>query len=164
MLNFGEDLSAILAAKRGVQHMDFPSALTILTTITSTGADKSLGDIVVADIPSDAVLVQAKLLLVVGEMENESSSLNRMNIDGTQHIQLKKSGGSYTDAIELVDQMMSIPASGFRGSFPLFGTIDLTAVEVTGNATYNVQWEDAESDGNSLLLKDVYTVLRIYFT
>lgn len=147
----------------GIQHMDFPSALTVLTTVTSTGADKALGDIVVADIPAGAQLKRATLILVGRAIENTNASLNRMNIDGTQHVQLKKSGGSFTDAIVLVDQMMSVAASSRDGSFVLFGTIDLTAVEVTGDATYNVQWEDAESDQNNLLVHDIQTVLRIYF-
>ncbi len=148
----------------GIQSMVFPSALTVLTSITTTGADKALGDIVVADIPTGAQLKRATLLLIWGEIKDDSGTLNRMNIDDNQHIQLRKSGGSFTNAIELKDEMMEVAAAGSRGSHALPGNIDLTAVEVTGNATYNVQWKDAESEGTNLLVRDVYTFLRIYFT
>lgn len=148
----------------GQTSMDFPSAITVLTTINTTAADKALGDIVVADIPSGATLTRATLTLIGRAIENTNTSLNRLLIAGTEHIQLKKSGGSFTDAIVLVDNMISVAASTRDGSFALFGTIDLTVVEVTGNATYNVQWENADADQASLLLHDVYTVLRIYFT
>ena len=144
--------------------MDFPSALTVLTTINTTAADKALGDIVVADIPVGAQLKRATLILVGRAIENTNAAINRLLIAGTEHIQLKKSGGSYTDAIVLVDNMLSVAASTRDGSFALFGTIDLTTVEVTGNATYNVQWENADADQASLLIHDIYTVLRIYFT
>ena len=146
----------------GIQSMDFPSKLTITTTINTSAGDKTLGNIVVADIPAGAQLKRRTLLLVGRSITNTNGTRNDLNLAGTEHIQLKKSGGTFIDAIELTDGMLSVDASTLEGSFVLFGDIDLTS-EVDGNGTYEVQWEGADATLASLVIRDLYTVLRIYF-
>ncbi len=165
MLDFGPPAAS--ATNLGFHaSIDYWSAIqtsSIKLTLTGTGANHDLGDIVVAGIPSNATIQRAILILIARAVENTSGSANEMDIDASQHIQIKKSGSSYINAIPLVDNMISVAALTRDGNVVIGGTIDISA-EVDGNGTYEVQWTDAQVTASSLIFHDVQVILRIYFS
>ena len=157
------DSGTTLSFHASIDYWSAIDANSRKVTINATAADKALGDIVVAGIPAGATIQRAILTLIIRAVENTSGSANEINIGLSQHIQIRKAASTYIDAIPLIDQMISVAATTRDGNVVIGGTIDVKS-EVDGNATYNVQWEDADALAADLILHDVQTILRIYFS
>ena len=147
-----------------VDHMDFWSEIDDLITLDSTAGDEALPSVVVAGIPSGAVVTRVIAFISIGAFEDTSTAENKVVLAGTEHIQVKETvGGSFTDAIKLLANQWLTGASAVRGGSVMIGSINI-AGEVDGNDTYDFQIENADVTGASLLLRDVQVGLRVYFT
>ncbi len=148
---------------RVVHQMDFWSEVDDLITIDATAGDETLPSVVVAEIPTGAVVLRVIAMIKIGAFEDTSAAENKLVLAGTEHIQIDKSGGTYIDAIKLIAGQWLTGASAVRGGDVMIGNIDV-ASEVDANDTYEMKIENADVTGASLLLRDVQTGLRVYFT
>ena len=155
------DITSI--TQRAVYQIDFWSDVDDLITVDATAGDETFPPVTVAEIPSGAVVLRVIAIVKVGAFEDTSTAENKVVLAGTEHIQVDKSGGTYIDAIKMIAGQWLTPASGVRGGDVMVGNIDV-ASEVDGNDTYEFKWEGADVTGASLLLRDVQTGLRVYFT
>ncbi len=151
-----------------VSHMDFWSVFykdaccESVFTITSTAADQSLPSVTVSEIPVGATVSLVKAMLKYRVAKDTSATKNSLVINGTEHIQVDKTGCTYIDAIELVKGMIEVEASSESGGDLWVGSINISS-EVTGDDTYEFQWEGSDAIGNNLLIRDLQTGLRVYF-
>ncbi|KKL46963.1 hypothetical protein LCGC14_2340320, partial [marine sediment metagenome] len=150
-------------SRRVVHHMDFWSEIDDIITLDATAGDETLPPVTVAGIPSGAVVLRVIVILSIGSFEDTSGSENKFVLNGTEHIQVDKTGGTYIDAIKLINNMWLTGASGVRGGLVMIGDIDV-ASEVDGDDTYEFKIENADVTAASLLLRDVQVGLRVYFT
>ncbi len=148
---------------RAVHHMDFWSEVDDLITLNTTAADETLPSVTVAEIPAGATILRVIAIISIGAFEDSSGSENKFVLAGTEHIQVDKSGGTYIDAIKLLNNMWLTGANAIRGGLVMIGDIDV-ASEVDANDTYEFRIENADVTGNNLLLRDVQVGLRVYFT
>jgi len=130
-------------------------------TLSTVSAVKSLPSVVITGIPADATIRFARALFLYREVSDTSATLNDLN--GAKNIQVRLSGGTFIDAIDLIDQQFQVPASSFGPGDVLFGDIDLTC-EVTGDGTYNFQFEAVVSTGSNLILRDVQVALQVMWS
>ena len=130
-------------------------------TISTVSAVKSLPSVVIVGIPADATIRFARALVLYREVADTSTALNDLN--GATNIQVRLSGGTFTDAINLIDQQFQVPASERGPGDVLIGDIDLTC-EVTGDGTYNFQFAALVSTGSSLILRDVQVALQVMWS
>lgn len=158
-----EKLTEDIVNMAKIYTFDFWSDIDDQVDLTDASADVNLPNIVVSNLPSTLVFMDARLILKVRSIENTSAS-GANGINGAQSIRIKKSTGAWgTDdiaAINLADNMWLIPASTKEAGDILIGDNDLKS-EVDGNATYNVRFEDADVDYNNLRLHDVQVGLRV---
>ena len=151
-------------SRRETLFLDFWSDVDDLVTLTSTGANTALPSVVVAGIPSGAIITKAIAMMKFGAAEDTSAAENKLVVDAAEHIQVRDdTPGTYRDAIALINNALLTGASAIRGGDVWIGALDIS-VEVDGDDTYNFQWEDADVTGNSLLIRDLQTGLRIYYT
>lgn len=146
-----------------VGSMDFWSAIDDLVTITTTAADQALPSVTVANLPSGATITRVIAMFKYRAAEDTSASANNLVLAGTEHIQVDKSGGTYIDAIQLIASSIQVASSARDGGDVWVGDIDIKS-EVDGNDTYEFRFENADALGNNLLLRDVQTGLRVYFS
>lgn len=160
-------LATSASQAREVHFMDFWSSVQAVVTVTAAAQDLSLPSVTVAGIPAGATLLRAVGMVKFRAVEDTSTSANKIDDNGggnTPAIQVKDDGGcDWTDVITVVDSTVAVAASGKEGGDIWLGAIDVKA-EVSGNDTYDFQWDDAEADGGNLVFRDVQTGLRIYWT
>ncbi len=150
-------------SRRVVHEMVFWSDVDNLITIDASAGDETLPPVTVAEIPSGAVVLRVIAMIKIGAFEDTSTAENSLVLAGTEHIQIDKTGGTYIDAIKLIAGQWLTGANAVRGGDFMIGNIDV-ASEVDGNDTYEMKIENADVTGASLLLRDVQTGLRVYFT
>jgi hypothetical protein len=101
-------------------------------------------------------------ILKVRAIENTNAGGSNA-IKGTQYIQVRKSGGSWVNTINLPDNLWTVAASTREAGDVLIGDIDVkTAVD--GDGTYNFKFQNALVDLANLRLNDVLVGLRFYFS
>ena len=133
-----------------------------VVTITTTGATKSLPDVVIADFPSGTTLERAIAVFKFRQVEETSGVLNDLN--GAVDIQVKKSGGSFVAAINLKDQQFQVPANARGPGDVVIGDVDLATATVDGNATFNFQFASVTATGNNLILRDVQCGIQLLWS
>ena len=144
-------------------QMDFWSEIDNLVTVTAAAGNQALPDIVVTGIPAGSSIKRVIMMLKYRAVENTNAAANQLNITGTEHIQIDKTGGTYIDAIKLIDGMAQVDAVARDGGDAWIGDIDIKA-EVDGNDTYETRWEGADADLADLLFLDLQVGVRVYFT
>jgi len=163
------DGGTVLSTTNALSHMDYWSTFYKDTccesvfAITSTAADQSLPSVTVVDLPTGATVRHVKAMLKYRVAKDTSAALNSLVINGTEHIQVDKSGCTFIDAIELVKGMVEVEASGESGGDVWVGSINISS-EVTGDDTYEFRWEGSDAIGSNLELRDLQTGLRVYFS
>jgi hypothetical protein len=150
-----------LNTKMDWSSVDFWSALQEEVQIPAVAADVSMPDIVVSGLPATARIKRAVLIITYEAKENTNAAINKLS--GAQYIQCRLSGGSYSNAISLVDDLFGLAASTREGGGAIIGDIDLSAI-VTGNGTYNVKWKDALADLANINLNDTQVGLRVWYS
>ncbi len=159
----GFDVTELLEITKRARHDFLWPGTTIQETVTisTVTAVKSLPSVVIVGIPADATIRFARALLLYREVTDTSGTLNDLN--GATNIQVRLSGGTFTDAINLVNQQFQVPASERGPGDVLIGDIDLTC-EVTGDGTYNFQFATLVSTGSNLILRDVQVALQVMWS
>jgi len=130
--------------------------------LTDEADNKAFRDIVVSGIPANSTIIRVNLTFRVRIVSDSSQMHNAL--DGDQNIQVRKHGtGTWTDAINLKDDMFTTPGGWRDNGMELTGDEDIKS-EVDGNGTYNVRWENAICDNDNLEFNDVEVGLMIWFT
>lgn len=152
---------------REVHWMDFWSDVQATVTITATAQDLSLPDVVVAEIPAGANIFRSIAMFKFRAVEDTSALANNLDDGGgatAPSIQVRAdTPGTFINAINIVDGMAQVPASSREVGDVWIGDNDVSG-EVDGNDTYNFQIDVAEAEGSNLILRDVQTGLRIWWT
>jgi len=156
---------------RQVPYMDFWSDVEDTVTIPAVAADLDFPNVVVAGLPSGAVLTRVICILKCRAIRDSSGAANAINGVG-KSIRVKKSTGAWnTDdvvAINFDDNQWAAAASAKEAGDVAVGDNDVKS-EVDGNATYNFRSEETNRadaivvDGASLVLHDVQMCIRVYF-
>jgi hypothetical protein len=148
--------------KKQVVLTQFSEPQATVTLTTSGSLDPTLPSVVVLPgfFPTGLVLKRVEAIVMFRKVENSNSSTNKLS--GTQYIQVKKSGGSLTNAIKFVDDELKVGGSSDGPGDAIVGSIDVKSTVDAEDATYEFQWTNALTDYDSLLLHDVKVGLRFY--
>lgn len=141
--------------------IDYWSLPLLSVVIPAVAANQALPDVVVANIPTGAVVVQAIGLMKFRSLTNAG---NANKLAGDQHVQIQKGGaGGYADCISLVDDELTVAAAAVDAPGDVIIGNHNVVAKVTGNDTYNFQWTDAVADVANLTLNDVQTGIRVWY-
>jgi len=142
--------------------LDFWSAYQAVVTITNVSQDLALPDVVVSGLPGRIAITRVTAIFKYRVVDNTSGAQNAITLGGgTPAIQVRDdTPGTYTDAIDLIEDMFLCPGSTIEGGDVLMGNTNLSAV-VDGEDTYNFQLDDVLADGNNLILRDIQCGLRV---
>jgi len=134
-------------------------------TISTVGAVKALPNVVVTDLPDNAIVTHATVWFAYGEIEDTSNALNDLDAACGVDIQIKEAASTFIAAINLIDQQFQVKARGRRGSSAVVGDVDVgSEVESNRNATYNFQFASVTSTGSNLVFRDVQMGLQIMWS
>lgn len=145
------------------QFRDFWSDMLVLVTITNLSTQIALNDVVVAGLPDGFTIDRVVAMLKIRSVEDSSGVLNRLTTVGGETPAVQVQRAAYIDGINLQDDQWEVAASSRDSGDVQVGDIDVQA-QVDQNATINFRLDDVRADGNNLLLHDVQTGLRVYYT
>jgi len=153
------DIDKAIARQRNI--FTWWSGTQETVTISTVAAVKSLPNVVIADLPDDALVTRVIILYKFREVKDTSNILN--DLDGAVAIQMRHSASaSFINAINLIDQQFQVGARERGASDVVFGAIDTTAeVENNRNATYNFQFASVKATGDNLVFRDVQVGLQV---
>lgn len=148
-----------------VSRQDFWSENQPTTTITNAATNPTLPSVTVAGIPDGATILRVEAILIISIVKDSSGSDNAINT--TTMILAVDSDSGYASTISagaIPDNSWAVDVSEAteRAVAPVGATVDVKA-EVTGDGTYYFRLENAQADGNNLILKDVLILLRVYY-
>ena len=152
-----------LGNNRAPGMMEFWSIIDDLVIITPVAATQALPSVTVEGLPPVAEIYRVIAMVRSRTISDDSGSNNRLNLIGTEHIQVDKTGGTFIDAIQLVENSFRVNALDEQAGIELIGNIDIKS-EVDGEDTYEFQWEGADVDFANLKFQDLRCGLRVYFT
>ena len=161
--DLGTDIAALLASRnRELYSVDYWSIPKLSVVIPSVAADQTLPDVVVADLPAGITVVKATAIFKARSISNAGAA-NKLS--GAQQIQIQAGGaGGFVDAIDFVDDQFTVAAAAVDAPGDVvIGLINVVA-KVTGNATYNFQWDEAVADVANLTFNDVQIGLRVWYS
>jgi len=143
------------------QYLDVVANAQNEITIDSTAGNTSLSSI---RMPAyTGTLTQAFLSFTVQQVRNTHAA-NQNGIAGSQKIQFQDSGLSWHDAVDMkAGSLYCMEDSVIGGTFEYVGNDDLKAYLSPGGV-YLLQWEDAESYFDSLIMYGVQMKMKLYFT
>jgi hypothetical protein len=154
--------SLLIGKTRQLFNIDFWSVPDDYIAVSNVASDITLPSVVVAGLPSGAVIERAIAIFKFRVVENTNVAANKLN--GAQEIQIRDdSPSAWTDAINFVDDMFSLAASTREGGDVLIGAIDVSGT-VDGNDTYEFQWAQALSDADGITFYDLQTGLKIWYS
>lgn len=146
--------------------MSFLSPQDDLITITNGAQSLNLPNLVIADIPANASIVRVIAFLKVGSLIDTSGANNAINNANTDMtVDADPAYGSTVTAINIPNSswLVTFAISQGRGGDVIVGDQDVAA-EITGNGTFYARLENAQADGNNLILEDVQWGVKVYFT
>jgi hypothetical protein len=140
----------------------FSDPLVTVTLTTSGALDPALPSIVVpaSFFPRGKTLIRVEAVAMWRKTENTNAAVNKLS--GDQYIQVQKAAGALTNAIKFVDDELKTAATADGPGDAVVGGIDVKATVDADGSTYNMQWTNALTDQDSLILHDVRTGLRFY--
>jgi len=143
-----------------LQAVTFFSPYQALVTLDTTHTDAALPTVTIPNWTGTVVHVYAGMKW--DWVDNTKAAANKLS--GVQEIQINKAGGAWTDAINFVDDMFSLPASTLRAGGSLaMGIIDLVGTIDVFNTTAQFQWDEPLTDQDSILLYNVQTFVTILY-
>jgi hypothetical protein len=150
-----------IAAKM-IFSLDYWSIPQKTLAIPIAAADQALPDVTVAGLPAGATVVKATAIFKARSISNAGAANKLTN---AQEIQVRTDApGAWADAINFVDDQFLIAAAAVDAPGDVvMGALDLSAT-VTGNDTYNFQWDEAVADVAALTFNDVQVGLRIWYS
>lgn len=148
--------------KRQLVLTQFSDPIVTVTLTTSGALDPALPSVVVpaAYFPLGLTLQRVEAVAMWRKTENSNAAVNKLS--GDQYIQVQKAAGALTNAIKFVDDELKTAATADGPGDAVVGGIDVKATVDADGATYNMQWTNALTDQDSLILHDVRTGLRFY--
>ena len=134
----------------------------------AAGATVALPDITVADLPTDATVVVAKVMFKFGAKENTFAGVNKLNgatvALTSQVIQIRSDAPTaYADAINFPDDFFTLANTAREGADVIIGSVNVAAI-VDGNDTYNLRWLLGRADQDNLRFNDVQVGLRLWYS
>ena len=152
----------------GAQHarlnyMEFWSDVDDSLAVDATAGDESLPNVVVADLPSGAVVARCIMMFRYSKRVDSSAAPNAVNVAQVMSVDSSAARDSVVTAINIADNMFHTAASATEVGGTIVGDNDVAA-EVTGNGTYYPTWELADVDGGSLTFYDVQVGLAIWYS
>jgi len=142
--------------------MDFWSLPQKTVVVPIAAADQALPDITVADLPAGAAVVRVQVMFKFRSLSNAGAANKLTN---AQEIQIRTDApGAWTDAINLVDDQFLIAAAAVDSPGDVVMGLINVAATVTGNDTYNLQWDEAIADVAGLTFNDVQVGLKIWYS
>ena len=131
-------------------------------TVNNAASDVALLSVTVSGLPSYANIDRVRAIFKYRKVENTNAAGNKLN--GAQEIQVKETvAGSWTDAINFLDDDIQVDGSTTDGGDVVMGNVDVKG-EVTGNGTYDLQWDEASVDSDSLVFYSVQVGLVVEWT
>ena len=159
------------AITRKFPFLDFWSLPEDILTVTSSAADITFPNIVVAGLPVGFTLKRVVLILTIRAIKDSSAADNKINA-ASKTLRIKKSTGSWgtDDVVGITFDQNSLycVASSKEGGPTIIGDTDIKG-EVDDNATYNVMSNQTNrSDaivalGNNLVLYDIQVGVRVFY-
>jgi hypothetical protein len=148
--------------KRQLVLTQFSDPIVTVTLTTSGTLDPIVPSINVPAgyFPLGLTLQRVEAILMWRKTENTNAAVNKLS--GAQAVQVQKGAGALTNAIQFVDDELKTAASADGPGDAVVGGIDVKATVDADGSTYNMQWTDALTDQDSLILHDVRTGLRFY--
>ena len=149
--------------KRQLVLTQFSDPIVTVTLTTSGALDPVVLSIIVPAgyFPLGLTLQRVEALLMWRKTENTNAAVNKLS-GATQYVQVQKGAGALTNAIQFVDDELKTAATADGPGDAVVGGIDVKATVNSDGATYNMQWTNALTDQDSLILHDVRTALRFY--
>lgn len=156
-----ETMTACLSHK--VSCMEFWSITDDVLDLPAAAANVACSDIVVSGLPAGATVIKALGRLQFRKIANLNAGGDNA-IQGAQNMEIKKSTGSFITFLPLVDNQWLLAASTSEGG-GIFTADDANdcKTQVDANATYNVQFTNADVDFDTLTLYDIKVGLKIWF-
>jgi hypothetical protein len=156
-----------IAAKMLYLLSTFWSDPQLGVTVPAAAGTLTLPAVVVAGLPTGAVVTHAKVLLTARVIENLNVALNKLNgatvAATSQVIQVQKGAGAWVDAICFIDDQLSIAGSTREGG-PVLACSNTLATTITGNDTYSFRWLLARADLDSLYLQGVHMLIQLDYS
>jgi hypothetical protein len=148
--------------KKQLVLTQFSDPVVTVTLTTSGALDPALPSVVVpaAYFPLGLTLQRVEALVMWRKTENSNAAVNKLS--GSQYVQVQKAAGALTNAIQFVDDELKTAATADGPGDAVVGGIDVKATVDADGSTYNMQWTNALTDQNSLILHDVRSGLRFY--
>jgi hypothetical protein len=141
--------------------LDFWSEPREGVTIQDGVTDVALPSVIVSGLPAGAAVIRAIVIFKFRILENTNSNENRIN--GDQHIQVRKSGGIWRDAISILDDTFTIAGSARENGDVCIGDHNISGA-IYGDGTYEFQWTLSQVSKNYLNFNDIQTGLRIMYS
>lgn len=164
------EIAAIITSQgRQLFTMDFWSAsLEEVSLDGDAAATITLPTVTITDLPTNATIVHAVAMFKFRMIENtHADTANKLDgatsAETSQVIQIDKTGATFIDAINFVDDQFSIAAATREGGDVIIGSIDV-ATEVDANDTYELRWLLALADEDLLNFNDVQVGIRIWYS
>lgn len=151
---------------RTLYYMDFPGGLVEEIAVTGAQSDIAItgGDVVVAGLPTGAVIERAFVGFLFRMVENTYAGANALDAAAALPMQLDDSANTgWVDCIDFANNAFTLAASTREGGTVIFGDIDVSA-RVDGNDTYDFRWHNAKADQNNLQFNDCQLVIRIWYS
>jgi hypothetical protein len=147
---------------RAANSRVFPSELQATVVLTSSQQNLALPAVTVA-LPEGVTVVRALVAIVWRKQVDSSGAPNAIN-GANQRIRVRETvAGTFANAIIIPDNSLATGADAQEGGMLVEGTLDISE-EVAGDGTYEVQWENAQVDGDNLTLHDMQTYLVVEFS
>jgi len=148
--------------KKQLVLTQFSNPVVTVTLTTSGALDPALPSVVVPAgyFPLGLTLQRVEALVMWRKTENSNAAVNKLS--GSQYVQVRKGAGALTNAIQFVDDELKTAATADGPGDAVVGGIDVKATVDADGSTYNMQWTNALTDQDSLILHDVRSGLRFY--
>jgi len=157
------------AISKVVRHITRVSNVVESIPVAAAPTTLTLEGITVADIPVSTTLVHAFLSLITRKIDNmdqvNDNSLDGATVPGaSQVVQIRPTGGSWTDAMNFVDDQYEVPNAVARPGYKQTSNIDVAGDgKVNGNGTYELRWLLSKATFDSLEMRDAYFALEMEF-
>jgi len=143
--------------------MDFWSALREEILVTGAQTTPIPPPVVVEDLPGDAVIVRAIVMMKFRMVENDYAGENKLDAAAVLPMQVDDGVTGMLTCIDFVDEAFTLAEATREGGDVIIGDIDVAA-RVDGNDTYDFQWLNAKALQNNLRFNDVQMGIRIWYS
>lgn len=129
----------------------------------------ALESITISDMPAGVTIRHVFLSLFTRKIDNadqvQINGLDGATVPGvSQVVQIRPTDGSWTDAMNFVDDQYEVPPGVARPGYKQQSDIDIAgAGKVNGDGTYELRWLLAKVTYDSLELRDAYFALEIEY-